>query len=1407
MAEGHGVEVGKAVLSIMPVMGSIGKSLDTELKRSSGAVAKAGKSIGLDLGKAIGKGAADGGQSLKELERQLAADAKRTAAAVEKARRTEQEATAKLRIEEAKLEELRSSGKAKTSQLLSAELRVEKAKQNLANANRELTRAERVNADQIERSTRELKEAERATENAGRSYRGFGAKIKAGLAGGVNAIRNFGRDSERIADKSGKEAGHRFGGGFRDTVKGVFTGGALLGIASRAGSLLSGQLNEAINQSDATDKFKQTLRYAGLSVKETRRLTKVSQEYADRTVYDLDAIQNATAQLAANGIKHADSLVESLGNLNAVAGGNAETFQSMTLVLTQTAGAGKLTTENWNQLANAVPGASGILQKQLKKNGAYVGNFRDAMAKGEITAEEFNKAIAQTGGTKAAKDAATSTKTIEGAWGNLQASITGGLAKIITALKPFITAGINGLSKFADIISAKVMPFISGLSKRLGKRGLGGSFGGLLAAVKPAASALVRVGQRLIPVIISAVKMFGAQVRANLPGIKKLFREIAPVIKQMGDTFLPIIKKILPLWAKTFGNALKTAVGILRASVKVISGILHVLHGIFTGNGKEIKQGLTKIFGGLKDALVTIIKGLVRQLGIVWAGIKSLFAKPINWVIDNVINKLIGAINWVSDKLHLGLHIDKLGHVGGRHASSKGGGGRASAGRFAVKGYSSGGYTGHGGKYEPAGVVHRGEVVFDQEAVAKAGGPHRLDAFRKALKRGKARLVQGFAGGGIVWPTNTKRLSNNYAGHSGVDIAAGMGAPIYAPEDGTIVYTGWGHGFGQAIFERFASGIQAVFGHTSKLLVKAGEHVKAGQTIGLVGSTGHSTGPHLHFEVNVPGPFGNAADRAQSLAYLNGASLSGGGSGGILGAILRWSKKHILDKLINKVPLPDPKMLGGLARGVASTLVHAAANKLFGLQPDGGGFAGAAVGKVQQAAKAMLAQYGWGPDQFGPLQKLWNKESGWRVNATNPSSGAYGIPQALPGSKMAAAGPDWRTNPITQIRWGLSYIKQRYGSPAAAWAHSQRLNWYKKGTKRAKKGLAVVGEAGPELVNFNGGEQVVSNKDLRAAVSKVFTANNRQIRANLVAKYTKQVERYRKALKGLKKDTEAYRKVNRKLTDAEQKLAAARRLNTKGGVDKAVDRFVARYGKATKKLAKIAAERQQIAKKLLPDAKERLKQAKQERADFRAGVKQSVLDSGALSLDAASPQLLIKAMLQKVANAKKFLANLKLLKKRGLNGSMLRQLVDAGPDTGLAASTAILRGGGAMIHKLNSVQAQLNKVASETSLFASSALGYDKSVKSAQARIKSLEKRDRKLAKQQKATSAKLTKSAKQRLARLVVPESKAAHAAAQEKKNQPIYVAVTNPWTGEVLIQRARKVSQDEIRKAAKGAKTARKK
>jgi hypothetical protein len=100
------------------------------------------------------------------------------------------------------------------------------------------------------------------------------------------------------------------------------------------------------------------------------------------------------------------------------------------------------------------------------------------------------------------------------------------------------------------------------------------------------------------------------------------------------------------------------------------------------------------------------------------------------------------------------------------------------------------------------------------------------------------------------------------------------------------------------------------------------------------------------------------------------------------------------------------------------------------------------TGTIKEFAYELVLSNSWGRDQYSCLVALWERESNWRWDALNRSSGAYGIPQSLPGRKMAEMGADWVTNPETQVRWGVNYIKNRYGAPCGAMAHSNKFNWY-----------------------------------------------------------------------------------------------------------------------------------------------------------------------------------------------------------------------------------------------------------------------------------------------------------------------------------------------------------------------------
>lgn len=212
---------------------------------------------------------------------------------------------------------------------------------------------------------------------------------------------------------------------------------------------ITGLAGEAVNSADSLEKFKSTMNFAGFDTSQIDKARLDVKKYADDTVYDLNTIANTSAQLAANGVKDYLALTQAAGNLNAVAGGNADTYKSVALVLTQVNGAGKLVTQDWNQLANAIPGASGKMQDALRKNGAFTGNFREAMEKGMISAEHFNKALMDLGFQQVAIDAAKSTATFEGALGQLEAEIVNGLMSVIDAIgMDNITGAIMTLTNF-----------------------------------------------------------------------------------------------------------------------------------------------------------------------------------------------------------------------------------------------------------------------------------------------------------------------------------------------------------------------------------------------------------------------------------------------------------------------------------------------------------------------------------------------------------------------------------------------------------------------------------------------------------------------------------------------------------------------------------------------------------------------------------------------------------------------------------------------------------------------------------------------------------------------------------------------------------------------------------------------
>lgn len=446
-------------------------------------------------------------------------------------------------------------------------------------------------------------------------------------------------------DNSMEQAGSgasKLSGGFT-VLKGAVAG-LVADIAMRAVDAFVSLGREALNAADAMTKFEGTMSFAGFDAATIDATSKAVKDYAAKTVYELETVANTTSQLAANGVKDFVGLTQAAGNLNAVAGGNADTFKSVAMMLTQTAGAGKLTTENWNQLADAIPGASGKLQEAMLKNGAYTGNFRDAMAEGQITAEEFNQAIMDLGMTDVAQQAASSVSTIEGAVGNLKATIVDGIAGFLTdgGGMEAITGFINGIATILQNAGQYIGPAIdgiktaiSGIGDALNKAFTGDQQAAILGFLKTLASALVGLPFQLVSAAVQAVSL--------------AFQGLITIAGAVANFFSSTLPGALSSAASWFGNLAGTVSGALSSALgavntwgsNVVSAISSAVSSAVNAVGSWFSQIPGRISGALSSAL-SALKSWGSQMA---SNAKSAMSK----VVSNIASTLRTAISQVTN--------------------------------------------------------------------------------------------------------------------------------------------------------------------------------------------------------------------------------------------------------------------------------------------------------------------------------------------------------------------------------------------------------------------------------------------------------------------------------------------------------------------------------------------------------------------------------------------------------------------------------------------------------------------------------------------------------------------------------------------------------------------------------------
>ncbi len=534
-------------------------------------------------------------------------------------------------------------------------------------------------ADETEDAKRALEKLERQSQISSRQLEA----LKSSSDQSGKKIEDFGDKSTRSARKLD---------GLKDklgSLKGAFSFGAVAGLAHNAiSSVVSGVqglVGEAVNASDSLMKFSKTMEFANFGKSQIESSKKEMKDYADKTVYGLEEILNTTAQLASNGIPNYTELTKAAGNLNAVAGGSSDTFKSVAMMLTQTAGAGKLTTENWNQLADAIPGASGLLQDAMLKNGAYTGNFRDAMAQGQITSDEFNQAIVQLGMNDGAVKAATSTDTLSGSWEQMKSTVINGLQSIIEKIGvENITGFINRVTKGIENSIPKITQFIGWLrdigtwivENREPLTWIVGIIGGITLAVKAlnvASMLLAITGGTLAAPFVAIGVALGALAGALVIAYTKseTFRNIVnaaftavknvvmSVINNLVEYYKMLWSVLQWLWEKIKEWASWIGNKFIEMKNSVVNTVQNLWNGVknFFSNG--VGDTWNKVVGWVKNIFnkATELKNNVSDvIGNLWNGIKDTFRRGIdtvfNWFSElptKMKNAIIGGKNAIVD--------------------------------------------------------------------------------------------------------------------------------------------------------------------------------------------------------------------------------------------------------------------------------------------------------------------------------------------------------------------------------------------------------------------------------------------------------------------------------------------------------------------------------------------------------------------------------------------------------------------------------------------------------------------------------------------------------------------------------------------------------------------------------------
>ncbi|KRN02161.1 SLT domain-containing protein [Levilactobacillus senmaizukei DSM 21775 = NBRC 103853] len=367
--------------------------------------------------------------------------------------------------------------------------------------------------------------------------------------------------------------------------------------------------------------------------------------------------------------------------------------------------------------------------------------------------------------------------------------------------------------------------------------------------------------------------------------------------------------------------------------------------------------------------------------------------------------------------------------------------------------------------------------------------------------------------------------SRSFGSHDGVDFTGPQGTPIKAVHGGIVTRAGkpvWDFkDLGYVVTVKSDDGWQEIyqeFGNASHIKAHVGQTIKTGDTVATQGGIiGSSTGPHVHIGVSKGSLWNHGGSSTRG--WYDVTKMQGSSNG-----TAKAPKANTALQKFAKNQLNAAGVLPWITKNIAPLTED---------DSGGGGTSAAPSG----SHKHWLEQAGIPANQFGAYNAIITPESGWNPKIHNPSSSAYGLPQALPGSKMASAGSDWKTNPITQLKWMKGYVKGRYGGINQALSFRKAHGWYAKGGTPPLNSWVGVNEEGQELFKTKKSGKIVPHKESQRLVSKATGGGTK-----IAPQYNVKVE-----VNGNADDAAITAAVKRALKEHDEELIA--RINAQSGDD------------------------------------------------------------------------------------------------------------------------------------------------------------------------------------------------------------------------------------------------------------------